>query len=130
MYMSLFFLSLTIVTYTLSVLRAKNSSPDRNKFSTKKNINFYGQKEKFENRLADWAKNNPRFNYTKKSNHHFIIEEKTHLFSYGYFYHFLLTEKKECLTIEIIVQPKLISSVTDKLNLFSFLEDTEIKNAS
>ena len=107
MFISLFFLSITILMHGLCLWRARTARPNGQFFFERK-ADFKGSTQDFEKLLENWILKNPKLVWHNKAPQEFVVEEKTGLLSYGFFYCFLLEKKNESWLVHIGVQAKLI----------------------
>lgn len=106
--MSLLFLILTGVTWTLSHFYAKRITPSSpTSFDWTKKFN--GNLEQFTEHLHRSIKNNPDWLLLEKTKTKFIISESPSLFQFGSFYHIHCKETSDGLVIEVKVQAKLVT---------------------
>ena len=129
MFMSLFFLKLSLLTYFLGHYWAKKTQPNKH-LSFSHSHFFTGNTQDFKKVLQKWLTNNSRLELVKESQELYVLSEKPGLLSYGYFYHITTEEMGEKLKVNISVQAKLVSSPIDK-NHFSkqLADDLELDNA-
>jgi len=107
MFISLFFLSLTLFIHGLCLWRAHKARPNGPYFFEKR-AEFKGSSKDFEQLLEKWILKNPKLHWHSKQAQNFVVEEKTSFFSYGFFYCFYLEKKSDLWRIHIKVQAKLI----------------------
>ncbi len=107
MFISLFFLSITITMHGICLWRAHKALP-MGPFFFEKKADFKGSSQDFEQLLENWILKNPKLLWHNKETLSFVVEEKTSFFSYGFFYCFSLERKNDAWQVHIGVQAKLI----------------------
>lgn len=130
MYMSLFFLLLSLITYAFSHLWAKRTRPLSQNSYTKQWI-YHGSVCDFKHLLVEWVQKQSHFHLIVSKENDFVISEQARWLSYGGFHHLRITQKPDALIVELSFQPKLISTGLDyKLIEDQFIEEKKLENVS
>lgn len=130
MFMSLFFLAITIITYVLSHFWARTTQPCK-KFTAQTHYLFTGTQGDFYEYLYHWLSENKNIQLIKESDKQFILVEPSGWFSYGGFHHINLQENEVGLMVTISFQPKLVSTPMDEYFIQQkLLKDLKIEKVS
>lgn len=130
MFMSLFFLKLSILTYFLGHFWAKRTLPSKHNSLTK-SYTFAGSKEDFSKLIYSWVQKNTRLSIREATQNHFLINENPGLLSYGYFYHISLEKFGKNTKVHFAIQAKLIGSPMESQNFSKeLIDELELKNVS
>jgi hypothetical protein len=131
MFISIFFVGLTILFHSLCWWRAKQARPQANYFFTKKAL-FKGSTDQFTQLIELWVQRNSRLAIYQSAQTDIIVEEKTSLLSYGLFYSFQLKPHQDHWQVDIGVEAKLIplSFEENPEELKSFTPINEPNNAT
>jgi hypothetical protein len=130
MYMSLFFLFLTILTFLLAYFCSKKTIPQETQSFAEQSFEIKDP-HSIHVLIKEWVIKNKRLSIIHESSDYYLVNESPTLLSYGYFYHIhVLTEAKKTI-IKISLQAKLVSSPYDKKIIYTrFCENLELKNVS
>lgn len=115
--MSLFFLILTLIIYTLGVLVAKTTKPEKQNLLENNIQKFGGSRDDLDKVVKLWLINNSKLSILKNTKDYICLDEKNGFLSFGSFYHISIQENGEGLDIQITAQNKLVGAPTDENNL-------------
>lgn len=107
MFMSVFFLSFSVLTFILSHWRAKRTKPALHQFQWTKS--FSGNLNEFTEKLLLRVQSTPELLLLERGKFYFLIGQEPTAFEYGAFYKIHCKEIDNQLIIKVSYQSKLVS---------------------